>query len=274
MVPILSPGATYGQVLNRREIPGFSFKEVIYAPDLQVLPHAHEHATFYVVLQGRYTEIYEKRTLTPELFSLGFHPANAVHWHHCHDVGGRCFVVEVGPRWIERIREYTRTLEEPADLQRGLPACLAMRLYREFRQDDDAAPLAMEGLAVEILAEASRRPGTISESRPPRWLDQARELLHARFSEPLTLEEIARAAGVHPGHLASTFRRHHRCTIGEYLRRLRVEFVCGEIVRSDVPLADLALAAGFADQSHLTRTFKRLIGTTPARFRALGRSQS
>jgi AraC family transcriptional regulator len=273
MVPILSAGATYGKILNRREIPGFSFKEVVYRPDLQVPPHTHEHATLYVVLQGTYTEIYGKRTLTPKPFSLAFHPANEVHWHHCHDVGGRCFVVEVEPRWIERIREYSRTLDEPADLQRGLPACLAMRLYKEFRQDDDAAPLAMEGLAVEILAEASRHPVRISDRRPPSWLDQARELLHARFSEPLTLDEIAVAVGIHPGHLASVFRQHHHSTIGEYLRRLRVEFVCGELARSDASLADLALDAGFADQSHLTRTFKRLLGTTPLQFRSLMRSQ-
>ena len=273
MVPILSPGATYGEVLNRRAVAGFTFKEVIYPPDLRVPPHAHEQATFYVVLQGAYTEVYGKTTLTPKPFGLAFHPANEVHWHHCHDVGGRCFVMEVEPRWIERIREYSRILDEPADLQRGLPACLAMRLYREFRQDDDAAPLAMEGLAVEILAEASRHPVRISERRPPRLLDQARELLRARFSEPLTLGEIAEAVGVHPGHLASAFRRHHHCTIGEYLRRLRVEFVCGELAHSDISLADLALAAGFADQSHLTRTFKRHTGTTPAQFRILARTR-
>jgi AraC family transcriptional regulator len=271
MVPILSPGATYGKILHRREVPGFSFKEVVYAPDLQVPPHAHEHASFYVVLQGAYTEIYGTRTVTPKPFGLAFHPANEVHRHHCRDGEGRCFVVEVAPRWIERIREYSRILDEPADLQRGLPACLAMRLYQEFRQDDDAAPLAMEGLAVEILAEASRRPVRVSERRPPRWLDQAGELLHARFAEPLTLEEIAGAVGVHPGHLASVFRRHHRCTIGEYLRRLRVEFVCGELAHSDTPLVDLALEAGFADQSHLTRILKRHTGMTPHRFRGMMR---
>src|SRR6266851_3089434 len=83
MVPILSAGATYGRILSRREIPGFSLKEVVYAPDLQVPPHAHEHATLYVVLQGTYTEIYGQRTLTPHPFGLAFHPANEVHRHHC-----------------------------------------------------------------------------------------------------------------------------------------------------------------------------------------------
>ncbi len=163
MVAILSPGTTYGKILQCRAVSGFTFKEVVYPPDLEVPPHAHEQATLYVVLQGIYTEVYKKITLTPKPFGLAFHPANEVHSHRCPDEGGRCFVVEVGPRWMERVREYTRILDEPTDLQRGLAACLAMRLYREFKQDDGVAPLVMEGLALETLAEASRRPvrGTV-----------------------------------------------------------------------------------------------------------------
>jgi AraC family transcriptional regulator len=267
MVAILSPGTSYGKVLNRRAVAGFTFKEVIYAPDLKVPPHAHELATMYVVLEGSYTEVYRQKTLSPKPFGLAFHPANEMHWHHCHDVGGRCFVVEVGRQWMERLREYTRILDEPTDLQRGLPACLAMRLYNEFNQDDGAAPLAMEGLAVETLAEASRRPTRLSEHRPPRWLDRAREILRAQFTEHLSLDGIAAAVGVHPTHLARVFRQHYHCTLGDYQRRLRIDFACHQIARSDTPLIEIALAAGFADQSHFSKTFKRFVGITPAAFK-------
>jgi AraC family transcriptional regulator len=267
MVAILAPGASHGKILNRRAVAGFTFKEVVFPPDLKVPPHAHEQATLYVVLHGVYSEVYSKVTLTPKPFSLAFHPANEVHWHHCHDGGARCFVVEFGPRWIERIREYAGILDEPTDLQRGLAACLAMRLYREFQQDDGAAPLAMEGLAVETLAEASRRPVRLSERRPPRWLDQAREMLRAQFAESPSLNDVAAAVGVHPTHLARVFRQHYHCTLGDYLRRLRIDFACYQIAHSDTPLLEIALAAGFADQSHFSKTFKRLVGITPAEFK-------
>jgi len=221
----------------------------------------------YVVLQGIYTEVYKKITLTPKPFGLAFHPANEVHSHRCPDEGGRCFVVEVGPRWMERVREYTRILDEPTDLQRGLAACLAMRLYREFKQDDGVAPLVMEGLALETLAEASRRPVRTSERRPPRWLDRAREILRAQFTESPSLDGIAAAVGVHPTHLARVFRQHYHCTLGDYLRRLRIDFACHQITHSDAPLLEIALAAGFADQSHFSKTFKHLVGISPAAFK-------
>ena len=89
------------------------------------------------------------------------------------------------------------------------------------------------------------------------------ELLRARFSESLTLNTIAASAAVHPVHLVRTFRRFHQSTVGEHLRRLRIEFASQQLADTDAPLADIALASGFADQSHFTRTFKRLTGLTP-----------
>jgi AraC family transcriptional regulator len=78
---------------------------------------------------------------------------------------------------------------------------------------------------------------------------------------------IADLVGVHPVHLASTFRQHYRCTIGEYVRHLRIEFACRMISSSEASLADIALAAGFFDQSHFSKAFKQLTGMTPSQFR-------
>jgi AraC family transcriptional regulator len=137
---------------------------------------------------------------------------------------------------------------------------------------DEAAPLAIEGLAFEILVEAARSNSRRTEPQPPRWLKQARDLLHAEFSQNLSLPEIALAVGVHPVYLARQFRKHYHCTIGEYVRRLRVECACREITQSDTPLIEIAAAAGFYDQSHFSRTFKRLTGLTPAEYRTASRA--
>ena len=94
-------------------------------------------------------------------------------------------------------------------------------------------------------------------------------MLRARFAARVTLDDLARACGVHPVHLARTFRQHYGCTIGDYIRDLRIEFVCRRMRLSNAPLAEIALAAGFADQSHLTRLFKRHIGLTPGEYRRL-----
>jgi len=116
------------------------------------------------------------------------------------------------------------------------------------------------------MAEIARCPAAVTERTPPRWLHQARDLLHARFAGSPSLDEIAAAVGVHPAHLARVFRQQYGCTMGDYLRRLRVEFACRHMAAGDTPLVGIALAAGFADQSHFTKTFKSLVGMTPAEF--------
>lgn len=144
---------------------------------------------------------------------------------------------------------------------------LATRLYREYRRPDGASPMALEGLALEVLAETFRGTVPPSDRTPPRWLVRSRELLHDRLDQGMSLGEVAAAVGVHPVHLARTFRRHYGCSPGEYLSALRVEFACEQLAKTEVSVAEIALAAGFSDQSHLTKTFRRFNGITPGEYR-------
>ena len=109
------------------------------------------------------------------------------------------------------------------------------------------------------------------KKKPPSWLKRARNLLNDQFHRGPSLAEIAAAVDVHPVHFASTFRKHFGSSVGEYLRRLRVEFACRRLATSGEPLAEIAVTAGFADQSHLARQFKRAYGTSPGQWRALTR---
>jgi AraC family transcriptional regulator len=139
-------------------------------------------------------------------------------------------------------------------------------MHREFLQRDNLTPLALEGMLLELLAQMTRESSGGGESQCPRWLRQAQDFLHAHFTESLSVEAVAAAAGVHPSHLMRGFRRHCRCTIGDYVRRLRVEYACHLLSTSGAPAAEIARTVGFADQSHFTRTFKGCTGMTPAAF--------
>jgi AraC family transcriptional regulator len=110
-----------------------------------------------------------------------------------------------------------------------------------------------------------------AERVPPPWLLRARELVHARFREPVRISEVAREVDVHPGHLVRAFRQHYRVTLGFYVRELRLRWVAERLLESEESLASLALAAGFADQCHLTRAFKEYSGLTPRAYRRAGR---
>ena len=145
---------------------------------------------------------------------------------------------------------------------------VALRVARELELADSFTPLALEGLSLELLALAGRGP-----SGPPvsAWLREAHDALCECFREPPTTAEIAEQVGVHPAHLAREFRLHYGDSLGGFVRRLRLEWAAGRLITADTSLACLAFEAGFADQSHFTRAFKRRFGITPGRYRHLHR---
>jgi AraC family transcriptional regulator len=101
-------------------------------------------------------------------------------------------------------------------------------------------------------------------------LNDVEQRLRDQFREKApSLEELARAAGVHPVHLARSFRRATGSTVGAFVRQLRVDWAVRQLVSTDMPLAELSVEAGFSDQSHFTRLFRATLGETPARYRRL-----
>src|SRR5262249_44715905 len=125
----------------------------------------------------------------------------------------------------------------------------------------------IEGLALELAAEFARTLGRMTTTSAPRWLLQAREMIDSYYMTPLTLKRISGVVGVHPVHLAREFRRHFGRTVGGYIRQQRIDQACRELKQNRARLVEIALSVGFSSQSHFTRAFKSLTGTTPSSFR-------
>jgi AraC family transcriptional regulator len=260
----LPGGHYYGAVLQRLQIGGLLLTETLHPPHARIPPHAHQNAYFCLVRRGHYTEAYGDRTRSCRPLTLAYHPAEEVHSEQVQGGGVRSFNVELSADWVRRFHECGSVLRNPTEVQGGPLAVLALRLHGEFRLRDAVSPLAIEGLGLELLAELARLAAPL---RLPPWLARARDLLHDRFRENVGLAEIAAEVGVHPVHLATTFRHHFRRTIGDYQRQLRVEFACRQLATGRASLVEIALTAGFADQSHFARVFKRSLGLTPGAYR-------
>lgn len=190
--------------------------------------------------------------------TLVFHPAGESHTQKFSESPVASFNVEIGGDWLRR------GLDQPAEFQGGRAAELGAKLFGQFQHGD---AVEIEALAGEILAEVADQNAKPCDDPQPRWLLDARDLLDTRFREPLTLRSIAAEARVHPVYFAAAFRRFYHRSVGEYLRWRRLEYVREKLSERELSLADIALDAGFADQSHLTRNFKRFTGRTPGEYR-------
>ena len=258
----------YGETIKSQQLCGLCLAETRYAPGLKVAEHSHENAYFSLVLEGSFNGIYGRKAQEYKPLHAVFHPAHELHSVHFQQAGARIFSIELQSNFLESTVEIFPLLERATHPSAGGLAWLAFRLYRETHEIDDVSALAVESLLLEMVAAASDSSIQGKECYIPRWLKWVREIIDANYSDRLTIDEIAKTVGVHPVHLATTFRKHYRCTIGEYIRQLRIEYSCRNLFLSNQSLVDIALAAGFYDQSHFSRTFKKLTGQTPARFRA------
>lgn len=278
MLRTLEPGDYFGETIEHYGGEGLSVVETRFANDLIIPEHEHVNAFFCYVLAGRGTRSWATRAGEHAPMSLTFFPAALPHANCWHGAGGRVLHLEFASAWLERLGSRTRVLHRPGDFARGAPMSLMRRLALEIAHQDGATPLAVEGLVLELVAACARcEPGerhasSSSSSSSRRWLVRAEALLRERFQAPLSLEYIASEVHVSADHLSREFRKHLGCTVGEYVRDLRLDFAAGKLARTGEPLAQIAEAAGFADQSHFTRVFRRKLGVTPGAYRASKRA--
>lgn len=260
---IPSAGEQFGTVLATRQAGRFFLRESRYAPSLGMPSHHHDAPYFSFVVRGAIRESGRRREHLYEAGSLHFHPAADPHSGRTGPLGLTCLSVVPHGRLSLRLDFRAPMIgHEPPAL-----AALATRAYREFHASDSASDLALEALCMEIAAAHLRASADRDRAAPPRWLAEARDFLHARLDRPVPLAELAAVAGVHPAHLARTFRLHLGSTPGAYLRRLRIERARHALATSTDPIATIALAMGFSSQAHFTRTFHRLVGLPPAAYR-------
>jgi AraC family transcriptional regulator len=256
------------RVLNRKEISGIVLEEIFDPPRYSLPKHSHQSAHVCIALRGNCTERFGTQTRECKPLSWGFFPAGEAHSFEIDSTESRSFGVDIGTQWLDRARDCSKGLDHSQRSHGGTTAQLLMRLYSELHRTDDASALAVEGLVLELFAAISRGKSNLKSRNHPRWLGRAEEFLRAHFSEHFNLVTVSEAVGVHPVHLARQFRKHYACTAGDYVRRLRVEYACREIGRSHSSLAEIASAAGFSDQSHFSKVFRRFTGMTPAEYRA------
>ncbi|TNH87129.1 AraC family transcriptional regulator [Aeromonas hydrophila] len=178
------------------------------------------------------------------------------------------FYLDTG--WLQRqqeeaglgdsFRPFDMTASRDPLLYQGL-----CRLHRQLWQEQE--PLAREVACHQFSRQLLARLTPASwDDRPPQHLQRAAELMQDDCSSPLTLAQLSAVAGLTPSHFVRSFSRHYGMTPHAYLLDQRIRHA-RILLRRGEPLAEVALASGFADQAHFQRQFKRRVAATPGHYR-------
>jgi AraC-like DNA-binding protein len=229
-------------------------------------PHTHDTWTLFVVDQGAIRYDLETMHRGAAGTKVTILPPHVVHDGRAAGTEGfRKRVLYLGTDVLDE-RLIGRAVDEP-DVEDPTLVRAVHALHRSLERPDDA--VAAEGMLAVVGARLRTHLGERTDEpceRPPdRVASDLRDLLDGRSFEPLTLREAERALHVSSTHLVRCFSRAfgiapHRYLLGRRIDAARRRLLDGE------PVAQVAVGVGFHDQAHLTRHFKRHVGTTPARY--------
>lgn len=268
----LVPRESFGRCVRHVDTGGTLVRDTRLAPHV-VLPR-HEHAGAYVclVLSGHYIE--RARTeIQCTAGSVLVHPAGHVHENRIGGAGARCVNVEfeAGVLRDGPLRALAMLLDDEHHF--ALPPTFPSlrRLADALAEDDALADLQVHATTLELICFIARNPAR--DARAPRTAALARVVDHleSALASPPSIETLAALAGLHPHHFMRVFRSRYGETVGDYVRRRRLEVADAAVRGGDGrALIDIALDAGFCDQSHFTRAYRRQFGLTPGQRRRAG----
>ncbi len=264
----LHPGTFLGHCELRRCVGELQLAELQPTVEARhVRTHVHEDAHLVLVTRGRYVSTAAGMPPVADDTVLVLNPPGTEHRDHFERLDGRFLTISMSPRAGQEYAAAARLPGRPVRLGESAVAH-ALLLRHELRTWDASSPLATESLVAGLCGDAAHgergRGG-----RGPGWLERARARLDDDPLHTPALAELARDTGVHPVYFSRAFRRRYGCSPGEYLRRRRLERAIGLLRTRRVPLAQVAVESGHADQPHFTRAFARRFGISPGRFRSL-----
>lgn len=260
----LRPGERL-RVLARLSTPAGTLAEMAYAPGWCEGRHRHGNASLIYIASGDHWATHSLGGDVCKAGTVRYLPAGEPHATYF-PLGSICLQLELEPALVGLAAEHGRPRERPGEIHDVRAAPLGARLHRELFNGDEFTRLDVEGVALELLLAAAA-DGFTRRARAPAWVLRLGEQLREEPATHLGLQALARSVGRHPVQVSRQFHRHFGCTMSEYARRTRIARAQQLLRHTTLGLTDVALACGFADQSHFTTTFRHLTGIAPGRYR-------
>lgn len=222
--------------------------------------HHHSRASLSLLLAGSYEERIRDRTDAHLPGDLLFCPSGEAHAQHIDQQGARKLVISLDGPALEFLAEHC-ALDDAPFLRMPAAAFIGREIVSEIENSDSHSHVAIEAGILDLLGLFARLD-TESRVSKGHWLWRVIECIEAEIDRPLSMSRLANAAGRHAATVTRQFRTVFGCSPADYQRNLRVSRAA-LLIRRGVPIAEAADRTGFADQAHLTRSFRRARGTTP-----------
>jgi len=263
-------GIYFGASQIRQELPGFSISLLTPTLRAEDVPlHTHESASFVFVLSGDYLSCADGAAPVNTTPTLIFNPAGTTHRDSFVLADGRFLAVSISNNSLHVALDWAVLPTAATASTSGADFNAALLFAQQYAEPGPADTSTVEAMCWELLSTMSGVNLWPDKHRtsPPSWVGRARELLHDQCSDALQITEMAQQLGVHPVYFARAFRHVFRCRPGEYRIRCRLRDALALMRKTNLTLSEIALGAGFFDQSHFGTAFRKHFGMAPEAYR-------
>lgn len=263
----LQTGQFYGQTNEIIYIDGITLTDTEYTHS-HVDWHYHENAYFTFILQGHVMEGNKKENYICSPGTLLFHNWQEPHYNIKPDGFTRGFHIELEQKWINGLSMDLNSVQGSIQICNPDLIILLYKIFKEAKTNDNATGLSIQHLLLQVLAKLSGLQEQSSKSKP-LWVKNIKAILHDQFSEKLSLTDLSNSLNIHPVHLSRDFSKYFHCSIGEYIRKLKIEKALSLLSEKERSLTAISFSCGFSDQSHFIRCFKEIVGINPLAYRRM-----
>lgn len=256
-----------GETFHTVAFEGVTATETEY--DYQFIDwHYHENPYFSLNIFGTCCEHNKRESFECLPGSLLFHNCQEPHYNTKKDKLTRGFQVEISQDWCKKFEIDLDKLPKSGIVVNPNLKLSFYNIYKESKLSDETSNLTIDTLLLQIF-ETMQGVERFVFSKKPAWVKKIDDILHDKFDEPLSLQDLSEELSLHFAHLSRDFSRYFYCNFSEYIRKIRVEKSIALLRRKDLSLTEIAVNCGFADQSHFIRSFKQFNGITPKKFRQI-----
>ena len=244
-----------GAVVEHLRLSGAHVARVMHPPGQHIETHAHDWPVLTLYRLGGYREQAEDgRSIVFDGPSVVLQPAGVGHADEIGERGLETLAMTFDPAWLTP--EARALMPARTQWRQGGDIAIAARALAEAWAAAETGAEQMRALTSQFVIRMLARAG--ASRAAPAWAGAVTALLDCTDTT-----EMARSLSLHPAWLARAYRAWRGEGLAETARRLRVERAALLLRGSDAPLADIALAAGFCDQSHMNRAFRAVLDRTP-----------
>ncbi|WP_040480593.1 AraC family transcriptional regulator [Vreelandella boliviensis] len=257
-------------------MPYVELRKISDARQVCYAPHSHSHWSLGAVTAGQSNFCYRDATYQ---ISAGDIVMMNPHWvHACNPIENQPWaylMLYVDTAWMSELRYQLGLLDAPnwQDIATAVitqPALyagyrdMAACLLDKQREIDEKQTALIEYLSTMMQVLAQEFPVKLPQA--PSTLEQVAAYLRANCAADISLERLCQQSGYSAGHLIRAFKQYFGLTPHAYLINQRIQ-LGQKALKQGQPIVEAALSAGFNDQPHFQRTFKRLVAATPNQYR-------